>query len=170
MASCGDVSGHDERRRRSGFNFQPDMNYFVRVWGITVQAARTDAQGQLGTQLFIPISGEGAHNVEVFDESGNFATASFFMEFGFDNIKETQDDLAKEIQQLRGGLESLTLAPTNPDSTSPSNAGDSNGTTPVAATGEDSGTIAGALVGVVAGATVVSLVWALRRRRPGAVA
>jgi hypothetical protein len=80
-----------------GFNFQPDMAYFVRVGGVTVQSALTDQQGQMTTQIFVPISGEGAHNIDVFDNSGNFATTSFFMEFGFDNIKQQQDNILAQL-------------------------------------------------------------------------
>jgi len=80
-----------------GFNFQPDMTYFVRVGGVTVQSALTDLKGQMTTEIFVPISGEGSHNIDVFDNSGNFATASFFMEFGFDNIRQKQDQMLAQL-------------------------------------------------------------------------
>ena len=82
------------------FNLQPDSPVFLRVGGVVVGADRTNSEGRLTTQLFIPISGEGAHDVQVFDESGNVATASFFMDFGFDNIQDTQRDIARRLDSL----------------------------------------------------------------------
>ena len=90
-----------------GFNFQPDINLFVQVGGVLVSTERTNDQGRFTTQVFIPISGEGAHDVTIFDESGNFATASFFMEFGFDNVQDIQASLEGQIRSLQQGLESV---------------------------------------------------------------
>lgn len=83
-----------------GFNFQPDSDVFIRVGGVIVSTVRTSQQGRFTTQVFIPIAGEGAHSVDVFDESGNFATTSFFMEFGFDTIQEMQRELAQQLQSI----------------------------------------------------------------------
>ena len=90
-----------------GFNFQPDIDLFVQVGGVLVSTERTNNQGRFTTQVFIPISGEGAHDVTIFDSSGNFATASFFMEFGFDNVQDIQASLEGQVRSLQQGLESV---------------------------------------------------------------
>ncbi len=86
-----------------GHNFQPDMNVFLQMGGNTIAAGRTDSQGRITTQVSIPISGEGAHEVQLVDESGNLASTSFFMEFGFDNIRqlvETQQDTQDRLSAI----------------------------------------------------------------------
>jgi hypothetical protein len=83
-----------------GFNFQPDINVFIRVGGVIVTSARTNLEGRFSSQVFVPISGQGAHEVQVFDDSGNRAASSFFMEFGFDDIQSSQQDLAKRVEGL----------------------------------------------------------------------
>ena len=93
-----------------GFNFQPDMNVFVQVGGVTVATARTNAEGRLTSKIFVPVSGEGAHAVQVFDESGNFATGTFFTEFGFDTIRDTQEDVIQQLEALRSGVPLETQA------------------------------------------------------------
>ncbi len=90
-----------------GFNFQPDINVIIRVGGVAVATERTNELGRFTSRLFIPISGEGAHAVDVFDDSGNAATSSFFMEFGFDNIQDTQELLADRIQGLEARIDGI---------------------------------------------------------------
>ena len=90
-----------------GFNYQPDINVIIRVGGVAVATERTNELGRFTSQVFIPISGEGAHAIDVFDESGNFATSSFYMEFGFDNIQDTQEDLAERMEALESQIQGL---------------------------------------------------------------
>ena len=90
-----------------GFNFQPDINVLIRVGGVSVATERTNELGRFTSHVFIPISGEGAHAIDVFDDSGNFATSSFFMEFGFDNIQDTQEELVDRVQALEDSLQGL---------------------------------------------------------------
>ena len=85
-----------------GFGFQPDMNIFIRVGGVLVSTDRTNQEGRFTAPVFIPISGEGGHAVDVFDDSGNVATSSFFMEFGFDSIQDQQKELIKHLEALTG--------------------------------------------------------------------
>ncbi|HIQ05037.1 MAG TPA: hypothetical protein EYH31_04975 [Anaerolineae bacterium] len=92
-----------------GHHFQPDMNVFVQVGGVTVATGRTDSEGRITTELFVPISGEGAHQVQLFDESGNFATASFYMEFGFDNVQDVQQELTRRLRSVDERLQSVNL-------------------------------------------------------------
>ena len=89
-----------------GFGFQPAIDVFIQVGGAIVSSERTNDQGRFTTSLFMPLTGEGAHDVNVFDESGNRAGASFFTEFGFDTVQKLQQNLQDGLDSLR-----LSLAP-----------------------------------------------------------
>lgn len=84
-----------------GFRFQPDMTYYLQVGGSTVASGRTNDDGLITSSIYVPISGEGAHQVALVDESGNVAATSFYMEFGFDNIQSALKDLDDEVNALR---------------------------------------------------------------------
>lgn len=71
-----------------GFDYQSEQDIFIEVSGAVVSSARTDTAGKFSAQIFVPISGEGAHDIRVFDASGNVATTSFYMNFGFDTIQK----------------------------------------------------------------------------------
>ena len=71
-----------------GFDFQPDMNVFIQLEDVTIATARTDREGRFQTQVFTPVTAEGAQTLRVFDQSGNLASTSFFTEFGFDNLRD----------------------------------------------------------------------------------
>ena len=88
-----------------GFNFQPDMTIFIQLQDATISVARTNKEGRFTTGIYIPITGEGAQTLRVFDESGNFATTSFYTEFGFGNIQELYEDLLDEIRDLSSKLQ-----------------------------------------------------------------
>ncbi|MEE9586181.1 MAG: sialidase family protein, partial [Nitrososphaerales archaeon] len=81
-----------------GFDFQPDQDIFLEVSGAVVSSGRTDPDGKFSMRTFVPISGEGAHDIRVFDASGNVATASFYMEFGFDTIQNSLQKTVRDIQ------------------------------------------------------------------------
>lgn len=83
-----------------GHGFQPDIDYYLQVSGSTVAAGRTNADGRITASVFVPISGEGAHQVSLVDGSGNFAASSFYMEFGFDNVQTELDALNEQIDAL----------------------------------------------------------------------
>ncbi len=72
-----------------GFDYQPEQDIFIEVSGAVVSSARTDTAGKFSAQIFVPISGQGAHDIRVFDASGNVATTSFYMDFGFDTIQKS---------------------------------------------------------------------------------
>ena len=91
-----------------GFNFQPNRDIFIEVAGVIVATARTRDEGRFTAQIFVPIAGRGAHSVRAIEESGNVASSSFFMDFGFDTIQEATDEIAKlgerlDALQLGGG-------------------------------------------------------------------
>ena len=89
-----------------GFNFQADQDIFILVSGVLISTIESNDQGRFTTQLFFPTAGEGPQSVAVFDASGNSATASFYNEFGFDNLQQTAADIA----DIRDALSSDTLA------------------------------------------------------------
>ena len=92
----------------SGFNFQPDQEIFISVSGVIISTTRTDTEGRFSTQIFIPIAGEGAHTITAIEASGNVATASFFMEFGFDNLQDLQENLANTRLLLLDAVANVT--------------------------------------------------------------
>ena len=83
-----------------GFNFQPTRDVFIEVAGVIVSTTRTQGEGRFTSQIFVPISGEGAHTVRAIDASGNVASTSFFMDFGFDSIQEATDQLVNLTQRV----------------------------------------------------------------------
>ena len=93
-----------------GFNLQPDLNVFIQVAGVTIAAERTNLDGRFTTRFYMPVSGQGAQDIRVVDESGNVATTSFFTEFGFGDIKTKQDALAKSVSEISGGNVAEELA------------------------------------------------------------
>ncbi|MFQ5951557.1 MAG: sialidase family protein, partial [Candidatus Geothermarchaeales archaeon] len=95
-----------------GFDFQPEQTFFIQLEDDIISSGRTNKEGGFTTRLFIPVSSEGTHNVFAFDESGNFGTASFFTEFGFDTVKKrlegTSQSLADQLADLEGKLQGLS--------------------------------------------------------------
>ena len=83
-----------------GFNFQPNRDIFIQVAGVIVSTARTQDEGRFTTQIFVPIAGKGAHSVRVIDASGNVASSSFFMDFGFDTIQEATDQINTLVERF----------------------------------------------------------------------
>lgn len=83
-----------------GHGFQPDLDYYLLVEGETVAAGRTNSEGRMTASVFIPISGEGPHPVTLVDGSGNAASSSFYMEFGFDNIQTQLEELNTQVDEL----------------------------------------------------------------------
>jgi hypothetical protein len=83
-----------------GFDFQPSMNIVVQLQDAVIAAARTNDEGRFTSSIFIPVTGEGPQTINVFDESGNFATSSYYTEFGFDNIERTFQDILEEVRDL----------------------------------------------------------------------
>lgn len=88
-----------ERITVQGHGFQPQITYYLLVGGTEVASGRTDDLGRMTASVFVPISGEGAHSVTLVDGSGNFASTSFYMEFGFDNIKTLLDQMQELLER-----------------------------------------------------------------------
>lgn len=88
-----------------GFDFQPDMNVFIQLQDATIATARTNHEGRFTASLYVPVTGEGAQDLRVFDESGNMASTSFYTEFGFGNIQDLYQDLTGRMEDLMRALE-----------------------------------------------------------------
>ena len=84
-----------------GFDFQPDTNVFVQLGDATIAFHRSDQNGRFSTQMFMPVTGEGAQNLRVLDASGNMATTSYYTEFGFGSIQELYRDLSRQLDDIR---------------------------------------------------------------------
>jgi hypothetical protein len=89
-----------------GFDFQPSMNVMIQLQDSVIAAARTNDQGRFTSSVFMPVTGEGAQTINVYDETGNFASSSFYTEFGFGNIENVYGDLLDEIRKLNERLQS----------------------------------------------------------------
>jgi hypothetical protein len=83
-----------------GFNFQPLMNVQIELQDAVISSARTNKDGRFTATLYMPITGEGAQTVNVFDESGNAATSSFYTEFGFGSIQKMYQGILDAVQKL----------------------------------------------------------------------
>ena len=88
-----------------GFNFQPDMNVMIQLEDATIATARSNTEGRFTTGVYVPVTGEGPQMLRVFDESGNFASTSFYTEFGFGDIKELYEDLLRQLQRMNENIE-----------------------------------------------------------------
>jgi len=147
-----------------GSNFQPDSNIYVEVSGSVIATTRSTPEGTFTIRLFLPITTEGPQTVVVYDQSGNFAQASFYTQVGFDSIwkgleavRGAGEDLSSRIRELEGALTSLNRSPDS-GSGSPDQSGLQFLATVLA-------TALGATVGIVIGYAIASR--ALARRRGG---
>src|SRR5215208_5079992 len=104
-----------------GFGFQPDSEITIDVGGITITNLRSNEKGEFQTDVYMPVTGEGARDVTAYDETGNVGTASFFTEFGFDSI-------ARELEDIRDDFAA--------GAATPAGAVPVTGATPVAVTNE----------------------------------
>ena len=105
----------------SGFDFQPDQEIYITVSGVIVSTTRTDENGLFNTRIFIPIAGQGAHSVTAIEATGNVATASFYMDFGFDNLASLSDLFKTSSNSIIDSLQNFTnsfsmdIAPSSPE-------------------------------------------------------
>lgn len=95
-----------------GFNYQPESTIFIQLGNAVIAVARSNTEGRFSTTFFMPVTGEGAQNMAAVDASGNVAGASFFSEFGFNNIQTllkglqgggtaSNGDLAKLLAEIQ---------------------------------------------------------------------
>jgi len=69
-----------------------------------VAVARTDDTGTFTNVFYMPVTSQGAQNLNAVDESGNRASTSYFTEFGFGDIAKQYEDLSKQIADLKAQL------------------------------------------------------------------
>ena len=72
-----------------GLGFQPDAVLTITVGNVPQIQLLTDDRGNFNKTLFMPITGQGAHEVDATDETGNVAIGSFYTNFGFDSIQKS---------------------------------------------------------------------------------
>jgi hypothetical protein len=94
-----------------GFGFQPQMDIFVLLGDATIAFARTNDEGRFTSQLFMPVTGEGAQTVRAVDASGNVASSSFYTEFGFGTIERLMRELGQQIEGVQQGTATDAGAP-----------------------------------------------------------
>jgi hypothetical protein len=101
-----------------GSNFQPDSNIYVEVSGSVIATTRSTPEGTFAIRLFLPVTTEGPQTVVVYDQSGNFAQASFYTQVGFDSIwkgidelRKTGDVLSSRLKELEGAIASTNRSP-----------------------------------------------------------
>ncbi len=106
-----------------GSNFQPDSNIYVEVSGSVIATTRSTPEGTFTIRLFLPVTTEGPQTVVVYDQSGNFAQASFYTQFGFDSIwkgleavRKAGDELSSRIRELETSSSSLGKSGDQPSS------------------------------------------------------
>jgi hypothetical protein len=99
-----------------GSNFQPESNIYVEVSGSVIATTRSTPEGTFTIRLFLPVTTEGPQTVVVYDQSGNFAQASFYTQVGFDSIWKGIDELRKTGDVLSSRLKELEGAIASPSS------------------------------------------------------
>ncbi len=75
-----------------GSNFQPDSNIYIELSGTVVAYTKTNEEGAFAARIFTPLTSEGQHTLAAYDQTGNFAVASFYIEFGFNNVAELLEE------------------------------------------------------------------------------
>ena len=151
-----------------GHGFQPDMHIYLQVGGANAASGRTDKLGRFTQQIFVPISGEGAHRVTLVDESGNFASTSFYMEFGFDNVQdlaEKLDALDEKLEQLNGTASQAGLTPASHQGASQVAVNSAPAETALATAAVPGGVAAWPAIGGIGIGIALGLLWVSSRRR-----
>ncbi|MDT7878270.1 MAG: sialidase family protein [Candidatus Caldarchaeales archaeon] len=93
-----------------GSNFQPDSNIYIELSGTIVAYTKTNEEGAFAARIFTPLTSEGQHTLAAYDQTGNFAVASFYIEFGFNNVAELLEASKTDraiLDKLLAGMEEL---------------------------------------------------------------
>jgi len=85
-----------------GSRFQPDSNIYIELTGRVVAYTKTDDEGSFTVSLPTPLASSGAQTIVAYDQTGNYATSSFYVEFGFNDLAERVEALVPAIELLRG--------------------------------------------------------------------
>jgi len=90
----------------TGFNFAArQREVFIEVDGVVISSFLTDNAGRFQAQIFMPVSGEGAHLVRAIDVLGNVAEANYYASFGFNTVRDQVDKTASELKAKLSELE-----------------------------------------------------------------
>ncbi len=103
-----------------GFNFAPHLReVYIELEGVIISSLLTDDDGRFTATLFMPISGEGTHTVRAMDILGNVAEASFYTEFGFNDIRdefeENFEDIRSQLTTIKEGLGDIDATDIRPE-------------------------------------------------------
>lgn len=80
-------------------NFQADMNIYIQVGGSIRSAGRTNEEGRITYKLSMPVISEGTYDILVFDDSGNTAQASFYIDFGFSDLAKQDSKVLQQVDE-----------------------------------------------------------------------
>ncbi len=89
-----------------GFGYQPQLDVFIQLGDTTIATARSDKNGEFTSQLYIPVTSEGAQQLSAVDQSGNIASTSFYTEYGIGNLRDQNADLARQLEEIKALLTS----------------------------------------------------------------
>jgi hypothetical protein len=93
-----------------GSNFQPDSKIYIELSGSIVAYTKTGEEGSFVARIFTPLTSEGQHTVAAYDQTGNFALASFYIEFGFNNVAGLLESLREDkemLEKILTGIEEI---------------------------------------------------------------
>jgi hypothetical protein len=93
-----------------GSNFQPDSNIYIELSGSIVAYTKAGEEGSFVARIFTPLTSEGQHTVAAYDQTGNFALASFYIEFGFNNVAGLLESLREDkemLEKILTGIEEI---------------------------------------------------------------
>jgi hypothetical protein len=91
-----------------GFGFYPDSDVIITIGGVVAATVRSNNAGEFQATIYTPVTGEGARNIAAYDPTGNVAIATFFTEFGFDSLQQSQQEVRDEIAALQAQIDALT--------------------------------------------------------------
>jgi hypothetical protein len=91
-----------------GFGFYPDSDIIVTIGGLTAATVRSGEDGQFQTTIYTPVTGEGSRNIAAYDPTGNVAVATFYTEFGFDSLRQSQQEIRDELSELQAQIDTMT--------------------------------------------------------------
>ncbi|MCS7145529.1 MAG: sialidase family protein [Nitrososphaerota archaeon] len=96
-----------------GSNFQPDSNIYIELSGSVVAYTKTTEEGAFAVRIFTPLTSEGPQTLVAYDQTGNAAVASFYIEFGFNTLADKVAALESEravIRNLTAEIRELSSA------------------------------------------------------------
>ncbi|MCS7117647.1 MAG: glycoside hydrolase [Thaumarchaeota archaeon] len=98
-----------------GTNFQPDSNVYIEVSGSVIATTKSGPDGSFTVRLFMPVTTEGTQTVVVYDQTGNFASASFYTQVGIDTLWRGFEQMRSLSGQIFDSIKALNRTSSNPE-------------------------------------------------------